>query len=591
MLAVLAENFFKTLSAHTITDFFIWAIIIIWLLSCFWAALGKKPNFISHAPTLMTSLGILGTFIGIVIGLMYFDTDDIDGSIPALLEGLKTAFITSVLGLIAAISFNIFNTLFLTGIAAKRNAKAAAQASDSEVKEDITPLDIFNSLESQREIMSATQESMLLLNQGITGNEEGSLVGQFKMLRADQAEQAKSLRHLEQHLNVEQPESMAHQLLKQNTQLNDNFIAFTQQQSENNKAFEEKLFKALAEFAEMMARGATEQIIEALKNVIQEFNSTLTEQFGENFKALDESVKKLVVWQEQYKGHVEVMSDQFTQSVHSLKDTREAVGGIWQECENIPKAMSDLKDVLEVNQHQIQELQRHLETFVAMRDAAVAAVPTIQVQLTDISKQMVDGSNEMKLTLEEGAEHFRNSVTTTQQSFNEMSQTVQKTAESMSDTLQDTSRDLHERSSTTITEMDKSVRSMQEQASTSVTELSDKTKQISENMQQLATQFDRMSESVIADVRSNVEQVANELQRVLSQSDSTFKEHMRSAAESTGTTVSTQLEILERATAREIETAMQTMGNSLTQITGKFVEDYQEMVKAMDRVISAANNQ
>src|SRR5690606_27898022 len=120
--------------------------------------------------------------------------------------------------------------------------------------------------------------------------------------------------------------------------------------------------------------------------------------------------------------------------------------------ENIPKAMSDLKDVLEVNQHQIQELQRHLETFVAMRDAAVAAVPTIQIQLTDISKQMVDGSNEMKLTLEEGAEHFRNSVTTTQQSFNEMSQTVQQTAESMSDTLQDTSRDLHERSSTTIAE-------------------------------------------------------------------------------------------------------------------------------------------
>ncbi|MCK9238441.1 MAG: MotA/TolQ/ExbB proton channel family protein [Pseudomonas sp.] len=591
MLALLAENFFKTLSAEMITNIFIWTIIIIWVLSCVWAALGKKSNFISHAPTLMTSLGILGTFIGIVIGLMYFDTTNIEGSIPALLEGLKTAFITSVFGLLAAISFNILNTLFFNGMTAKRNAKAAAQASDTTAKEEITPLDIFNSLESQREIMSATQQSMLLLNQGITGNEEGSLVGQFKMLRADQAEQAKSLRYIEQHLNVEQPESMAHQLLEKNTQLNDNFVAFTQQQNENNKTFEDKLFKALEEFAEMMSRGATEQIIEALKNVIQEFNSTLTEQFGENFKALDESVKKLVVWQEQYKDHVEVMSDQFTQSVHSLKDTREAVGGIWQECENIPKAMSDLKDVLEVNQHQIQELQRHLETFVAMRDAAVAAVPTIQIQLTDISKQMVDGSNEMKLTLEEGAEHFRNSVTTTQQSFNEMSQTVQQTAESMSDTLQDTSRDLHERSSTTIAEMDKSVRSMQEQASTSVTELSDKTKQVSENMQQLATQFDRMSESVIADVRSNVEQVSNELQKVLNQSDATFKEHMRSAADTTGDTVNTQLKLLEQATAREIETAVQTMSNLLAQITTKFVEDYQIMVRAMEQVISAANDQ
>src|SRR5690606_14462455 len=113
------------------------------------------------------------------------------------------------------------------------------------------------------------------------------------------------------------------------------------------------------------------------KDVITEFNNKLTEQFGENFKALDESVKKLVVWQEQYKNHVEVMSDQYKQSVESLVDTRQAVAGIWQECENIPRTMQELKDVLEVNQHQIAELQRHLEAFLQMRDAAVEAVPTI----------------------------------------------------------------------------------------------------------------------------------------------------------------------------------------------------------------------
>lgn len=66
-----------------------------------------------------------------------------------------------------------------------------------------------------------------------------------------------------------------------------------------------------------MAKGATEQIIDALRQVIIDFNENLTEQFGENFKALDASVKKLVEWQGNYKTQVEQMSEQYQQCVES----------------------------------------------------------------------------------------------------------------------------------------------------------------------------------------------------------------------------------------------------------------------------------
>ena len=66
---------------------------------------GPARQFI---PTFMTSLGILGTFLGIVIGLIKFDTNNIDQSIPYLLEGLKTAFLTSIIGMIGTICFKIF---------------------------------------------------------------------------------------------------------------------------------------------------------------------------------------------------------------------------------------------------------------------------------------------------------------------------------------------------------------------------------------------------------------------------------------------------------------------------------------------------
>ena len=52
--------------------------------------------------------GILLTFYGIWIGLLGFDTTDIAGSIPNLLDGLKTAFGSSLVGLGTSMLINLF---------------------------------------------------------------------------------------------------------------------------------------------------------------------------------------------------------------------------------------------------------------------------------------------------------------------------------------------------------------------------------------------------------------------------------------------------------------------------------------------------
>lgn len=56
----------------------------------------------------IVSLGILGTFVGIAIGLYYFDVTNIKESMPPLLEGLKTAFVTSGVGIFFSIILSIF---------------------------------------------------------------------------------------------------------------------------------------------------------------------------------------------------------------------------------------------------------------------------------------------------------------------------------------------------------------------------------------------------------------------------------------------------------------------------------------------------
>ncbi|WPL16261.1 hypothetical protein Thiowin_01214 [Thiorhodovibrio winogradskyi] len=79
-------------------------IFTLLLLAMFAAALvatarGHASAFALSMPTLLTTLGILGTFLGIAIGLLQFDVSQVEYSIPTLLEGLKLAFITSIIGI------------------------------------------------------------------------------------------------------------------------------------------------------------------------------------------------------------------------------------------------------------------------------------------------------------------------------------------------------------------------------------------------------------------------------------------------------------------------------------------------------------
>ena len=67
----------------------------------------RAAAFARSAPSVLTSVGVLGTFTGIFAGLLDFDVTDIDACIGDLLEGLKAAFVTSILGMTAAIFFKV----------------------------------------------------------------------------------------------------------------------------------------------------------------------------------------------------------------------------------------------------------------------------------------------------------------------------------------------------------------------------------------------------------------------------------------------------------------------------------------------------
>lgn len=65
--------------------------------------LKKNRKWVEQLPSLISTLGVIGTFVGITIGLMGFDEKNVADSIPQLLGGLKMAFFTSLLGMVGSL--------------------------------------------------------------------------------------------------------------------------------------------------------------------------------------------------------------------------------------------------------------------------------------------------------------------------------------------------------------------------------------------------------------------------------------------------------------------------------------------------------
>lgn len=66
----------------------------------------KRKKWIDQLPSIISTIGVLGTFLGITRGLIAFDPEHIDTSIPTLLGGLKTAFFTSLAGMFGSLILN-----------------------------------------------------------------------------------------------------------------------------------------------------------------------------------------------------------------------------------------------------------------------------------------------------------------------------------------------------------------------------------------------------------------------------------------------------------------------------------------------------
>ena len=110
MLGVCSEKeYFTTESASSLVDVLMDPINLIFVIIIFILGyLDYKTG--KDLKSQIVSIGVLGTFVGIFIGLQAFNPNDIINSVNEILVGLKTAFFTSIVGMSVSTILSIMQT-------------------------------------------------------------------------------------------------------------------------------------------------------------------------------------------------------------------------------------------------------------------------------------------------------------------------------------------------------------------------------------------------------------------------------------------------------------------------------------------------
>ncbi len=595
MISNIIENSLHNVSVTLITDFFIIAIVVLLLLSLFWTKKDKHHEFTSYAPTLLTSVGILGTFTGIVVGLLAFDVNNIDGSIGHLLSGLKVAFITSLVGMLSSIILK-----FLT------SSNIISPPKNDNIKEDVSIEDLYS-------VMSNQNQNIVKIQELLSDNADSSLIGQIKLIRSDISDNYKTTnKNLE---NIYEPLKQLNSLY--NIEKSINISNESLQTLQNNQTkhkdlfenFSNELWKQLENFAEILSKSATEQIIAALKNVIQEFNQKLAEQFGENFKELNSAVKDLVVWQDNYKNQLLDMKKQFNLSVNSISDMEKSIELISTNSKSIPESMDNLSNVITVNQNQIEELDRHLGAFKDIRDKAVEAIPEIRSQIDttikgihEASLGLIDGvttsTNKISSTISQSSEDFANNVSATNGALIDSSDTLKKSSIEIKDHLTLTTEDISkhireiiENLSSNSKELSNSLKdvinSLESELSKTNTNMADNLKSITDNFSNNTQDINKTLSNTASELQNNMESLSKEQQKQTTKILTSLDQTIEKTLQDTSDSLSKQIETMDKVTEQEINNVMNSMGKSLGSITKKFTDDYQLLVNEMQKVIEA----
>ena len=405
--------------------YFLTIIAILFLADLFSGFDGGKNHF--NFGGVMVAVGIIGTFFGIFIGLIDFDTSDVQGSIPGLLEGLKTAFVTSIAGLIGSTSLEGLRVIYPIKFAKSDDPNHLALVRIEEGFNSFSEKSLEHQKSFFKEFVNYKDNdlnrtnSLLDLNARLVDSVESGFSATMRSFE----DGILSLRSTTQ-------EGFDSAINASNDHA-DKIVGLLDESFTSLKTL-------LKEALDEISSGASEEIIKALEDVIKDFNNKLTEQFGENFQALNEACLQLVNWQEEYRHSMIQNEKNIITAREALEKSNEAVensdkvisqsaghieqinemGKKWEvTLEQIQGTTESINNQLENEESLLGTIDQVLESAQENLSTVVTKLTDSQDQLDDLVKNTQNSFNAHADQIKDIAEESGKLATGTQQQLND----------------------------------------------------------------------------------------------------------------------------------------------------------------------------
>ena len=393
-------------------------------------------RIIEYFPTLVSTLGVLGTFWGITKGLMAFDTSDLDQSIPGLLDGLKTAFFTSLAGMIGS--------MFLSAFISKKQDERDGGISDinqaaGEITKSVKAMSDANtetmrSIQQQLteqeadrkafyrtvgEVMSKISDTQKSITSAIDSlvvlqrSQENSLAD-IKEATTQQSvainsvakysqEVSEYTHHLGEILDVISGMSGTEDEINEKVGKLKEIIHGEVIEIEDNMAKTNKLLESkFDEFTELLKKSNTEALVEVMKKVTEEFqkqmNSLINKLIQENFDQLNKSVEKLNQWQQENKEMIASLTHQYREMSDNFEATSTSLTRVKDDTTSLVSEGGKLRQLVDALNQVIIEDERFIEVTKELHETA------------NLSRSNMESFKESTKTLNEWVRKQRNFV-------------------------------------------------------------------------------------------------------------------------------------------------------------------------------------
>lgn len=426
---------------------------------------GMKGGLWSGLAGTFTGIGILGTFIGLTIGLAGVDTSStgaLSSSISGLLGGMSTAFVTSIFGIVSAIVFGVWHSQNMKrfGDAVSRFTDALDQVFIRKSVEEILLEELAES-RAQRAAMEQLSTDMAIsicdhlpdvldqlaekMDSAMKGNLDTMLVG----LSERQDKQTEQLMQISSNTSslVSGGFDQLGDVLKKGVGQGAEELGNSLKNLSSDIASLAEGIRDILDRSTKASSEANQKTLDALNEAISKMNETMEGIANKQTEETDKNIQRMTALMEEMKT---TMKDIFDEMAASVKEQRTEIGKIAKDSadqtkENLGAINASVKELMAEIADQMQQMQsmmdtheKHMqETLEQMRQAVSSSGNVVNAAGKTVeaagktAKVFVEAADDVSMKLKTAAEPLQKAAEPLQQAAASMDRGVQVLAQSI----------------------------------------------------------------------------------------------------------------------------------------------------------------